>query len=99
MATNGSPQNSLDTFPPSLCKDYIYGKTTKRPCNIKMTRSVNEYKLVASVGECVSVDVLFSSTPGLIYHMSGFIMRQRCQYAFIFVDNHSDFTYVHLLNF
>ena len=30
--------------------------------------------------------------------MSIFLTRQRYQYACVFVDNHSDFTYVHLIN-
>ena len=36
-------------------------------------------------------------TPGLIAHMSAFIMRQRYQYACMFVDHHSDFKYVYIL--
>ena len=29
--------------------------------------------------------------------LSGYIACQLCQYAFVFVDHHSDFTYLHIL--
>ena len=35
---------------------------------------------------------------GLIAQMSGCITCQRYQYICIFVDHHSDFTYIHLIN-
>ena len=58
----------------------------------KMTKSINEYELVASVGDYVSVYVLVSSTHGLIVQICGFITRKSYQYACVLVNNHSDFT-------
>ena len=59
--------------------------------------SINEYKPVAPVGDCLFIDVLVSSIYVLIVNMSGFLTHQRCQYACVFVDNHYDLTYVQLL--
>ena len=60
---------------------------------------MNEYKPVVSVCDFVSIHGLVSSTTGLIVQMYGFIMLQRYQYACVFVDHSSDFTYVHLLKY
>ena len=64
-----------------------------------MARFINEYKPVASVGDCINVDVLVSITHGLIAQMSVFITCQRFQYTCMRMEDHSDFTYVHVLKF
>ena len=48
-------------------------------------------------GDCVSVDILVSATPGLIAQMRGFLTRLRYKYACVFMDHFSDFSYVHLM--
>ena len=58
--------------------------------------SIN-YKTVASVGNCLSVNLLVSSTPGIIAHIYGLLGRQCYQYACLFVDHQYEFTYVHIL--
>jgi len=52
---------------------------------------------VSKPGDCVSVDVLVSATPGLIAQMRGFLARQRCKHAAVFIDHCSDFSCVHLM--
>ena len=56
------------TFP--VCATFIYGKAIKIPHKTKTSRSINEYKPVAYVGDFVSLDVLVSRTPGLVAQMS-----------------------------
>ena len=98
MTNNGVITKRLYDCTFTICSYCMYRKTIKLPCKTKKSRSINEYKPVASVSDCVSVDVLLSSTTGLIAHMYGFNRHQRYQYAWVLVDHHSDFTDVHLLN-
>ena len=83
------------TFP--IYTAFLYRNEIKHPRKTKIAIYINEYKPVASVGDCIIVNVLVSSTTGLILHMSEFIMRPCYQYACVFVDHNYDFTYVHLL--
>ena len=99
MATNIILTKLLAYFNLPVCTSCLYEKATKLPHKTKIAIPTNEYKLVASVGDCVSVNVLVSGTPGLIEQMSEFIKRQRYQYACMFVDHNYDFTYIHLLNY
>jgi hypothetical protein len=52
---------------------------------------------VREPGDCVSVDVLLSKTPGLVAQSKGWMTTSRYCYACVFVDHRSNFTYVHLL--
>ena len=97
MTTNGVPPNCLANFTFTVCAACLYVKATKLPRKTKTARSINESKPVFSVRDCVSIDVLVYSTPGLIVHIYGFIMHQSYHYACVFVDHNSDFTYVNLL--
>ena len=57
MATNGFlPKRLEDCFHP-VCAACLYGKSTKGPHNNNMSISINEYKPVVSVGDCVYVYV------------------------------------------
>ena len=97
ISTNYVLPKRLYDCPFPICTAFIYGKAIKCPYNTKTARYINEYKPVASVGNCVSICVLVSSNPGLIVQMYGFIMCQCFHYSCVFLDNHSDFAYVHLL--
>ena len=99
MDTSGFLSNRLVACTLPVCASCLYGKATKIPCNTKTERSINKSKLIASVGECVSINVLVSITPEPIAHIYGFIMHQHYQYECVFVDYHSDFKYVHILKY
>jgi hypothetical protein len=58
---------------------------------------VNPARKVLEPGDCVSVDVLVSKTPGLVAQLRGWMTSRRYQCACEFVDHFSDFTYVHPL--
>ena len=45
----------------------------------------------------MSVDVMVSSTPGLIAQMSGFLTRNRYKYVCVFLDHHSDLSFTYML--
>ena len=76
MATNGVLPKRLADCPFHVCSAYIYGNSNKYPLKKKTAGSINKYKPVESVGDCVSVNLLVSSTPGIIAHISVFIMRK-----------------------
>jgi hypothetical protein len=46
-------------------------------------------------GECVSVNQLYSTVPGLIAQLKGIPSRQRYQVATVFVDHASNYTFIH----
>ena len=48
-------------------------------------------------GDDISMDQMFSSQPGLIPHMSGFLTNRRIRGCATFCDHISDFFYVHLM--
>lgn len=54
-------------------------------------------KIVTKPGECVAEDQLESTTPGFVGQLKGNILtKQRYRYATVFVDQYSDYTYVHI---
>ena len=98
MASNGAlPRRIADCDIPA-CPACLYGRATRKSKGRKGQRSIDS--VVAEVkkpGDCVSVDVLVSSTPGLIAQMSGFLSKQRYLYACIFLDHYSDFGYTYMM--
>ena len=77
MATNGALKKRLDYCPSPSAQIVYIGKGIKLPRKTKTLKSINGSKPVASVGDCVSVDLFVPSPPGLIAQMSGFITRHR----------------------
>ena len=98
MAKRGLlPSKLKDTTVP-LCTSCMFGKATKRPWRSKPRKDqhVSKIKTVTRPGECVSVDQLESSTPGLIAQMKGFLTKKRYTVATIFVDHFSGMSFVYL---
>ena len=56
-------------------RSYYTERQPKCPRKTKTEKSINDSKPVVSVGDCVFFNVLVSSTPDLIAHISLFIMR------------------------
>jgi hypothetical protein len=94
MARNGCLPTYLEDCPLPVCPSCLYGKAKRRPTQ---TKAKSPTKAIRESGDCVSVDVLVSKTPGLVAQMRGWLTTQRYQYVCVFVDHFSDFTYVHLL--
>ena len=97
MAEQGTIPKRLAKCPMPVCGSCVYGKATKRAKQTKTQHSIQPLKPVHAPGDCVSVDILTSSTPGLIAQMSGGLTKQRYLHACVFVDHFSDLSYVHLL--
>jgi len=98
MAKLGMIPRRLAKAQVPACSACVYRKATRRPWRTKPTKGQQGGKLrtAATPGECVSVDQLESSTPGLIGQIKGWITTQRYRVATVFVDNYSGLSYVHL---
>jgi hypothetical protein len=77
-----------------VCAGCMYGKLTRQPWRTKKTPSQIGEKANLP-GECVSVDQLYSTVPGLIAQIKGIPTRKRYHLATVFVDHLSDYTFVH----
>jgi len=97
MASQGIIPARLAQCSNPVCAACLYGKAHRRPRRVKNPKSVADPTRVLRAGDCVSVDVMVSATPGLIAQMRGFLTRQRYKFACVFVDHFSDFGYVHLM--
>ena len=47
-------------------------------------------------GDCVSIDQLQSTTPGLIAQMRGFLTKERYHFATVFVEHYSSLSFTYL---
>ena len=80
-----------------VCASCQQGKQHKRPWRTRGSKpSPIGGKTIHAPGDCVSVDQLKSSTPGLIGQVKGWLTRERHHTATVFVDHHSDLTFVHV---
>ena len=80
-----------------VCPACLYGKQKKRPWRYKGKEYLQHHiKKCTRPGECVSVDQLISSTPGLVGQTTGKLTTIRYKVATIFVDHYSDLDYVHV---
>jgi len=78
-----------------LCSGCIYGKMTRRPWRTKAPYSTVP-KIATAPGQCVSVDQLDATVPGLIAQLKGIPTTRRYNYATVFVDHYSKLSYIHL---
>jgi hypothetical protein len=94
-ATLGILPRRISTCAAPRCPGCLYGKAKRKPW-----RSSNKLSSIAKKatrpGDCVSVDQLISSTPGLIAQSTGKLMKARYKVATIFVDHASGLDFVHL---
>jgi hypothetical protein len=96
LAPRGQLPIELAKCPVPTCQACMYGKMTRRPWR---TRSITEKEPLARIhapGDCVSVDQLESSVPGLIGQLKGKLTVRRYKVATVFVDHFSGLSYVHL---
>jgi hypothetical protein len=86
FARNGVLPKSLEDCPLPVCPACLYGKAKRRPTQTKRKNSINPVGQVREPGDCVSVGIPVSKT-------KGWLTTRRYQYACVFVDHFSDFTY------
>ena len=80
-----------------VCASCQHGKQHRRPWRTKgSTPSPIGGRTISAPGDCVSIDQLKSSTPGLIGQVKGWLTRERQHVATVFVDHYSDLTFVHV---
>jgi hypothetical protein len=95
MAANGDIPGELRKLSTPRCISCMFGKATKIPWRVKGMPN-SHIKPTTHPGQCVSIDQMESSTPGLVAQMKGIPTTQRYKYATIIVDHHSRYTYVHM---
>jgi hypothetical protein len=78
-----------------LCSGCTYGEMTRRPWRTKASYTPTP-KAASKPGECVSVDQLDATIPGLIAQLKGIPTVKRYRCATVFVDHYSRLSYVYL---
>ena len=97
MAKSGMIPKRLATCPVPLCTSCFFGKATRRPWRSKTPANKDQAShTLTAPEECVSIDQLVSTTPGLIAQLQGQPTKARYKVATIFVDQYSGLSYVHL---
>ena len=94
MAKQGVLPSRLQHCPHPFCAACKYGKQTRKPWRSKQQNT--NLRRAKRPGQCVSVDQMHASTPGLIAQLKGIPTKHRYHYATIFVDHYSRLSYVHL---
>lgn len=97
MAKQGILPSYLASCHVPICSSCLFGKMTRRPWRVKGYNNKDETPTSElRPGECVSVDQLESTTPGLIAQIKGVPTTERYKVATVFVDQATRFSYVHL---
>jgi Reverse transcriptase (RNA-dependent DNA polymerase)/GAG-pre-integrase domain len=96
MANQGFLPKYLAECKVPLCTSCLYGKATRRPWRTKGATNDNDQYTITRPGECVSIDQLESTTPGLIAQLRGIPTTLRYKVATVFVDHATRYGYVHL---
>jgi hypothetical protein len=78
-----------------VCLSCIYGKQVKKPWRNKPTSDF-EQNIPTLPGQCVSVDILTSPTPGFIAQLTGTLTSRRYNHAAVYVDQATGYGYIHL---
>ena len=97
MAKQGIIDRHHIHTPIPACAACLYGKATKRAWRHRTP--INKIKTLqpaTAPGERISVDMLTSPSPGFIAQMSGALTKKRYNYATVYVDNFSGYSYIHL---
>jgi hypothetical protein len=96
MAKWGLLPKRIAKCKPPICSGCLFGRMTRKPWRTKAQPGATP-KQATQPGECVSIDQLDSTTPGLIGQLGGGIPTiKRYNAATIFVDNFSKLGYIHL---
>ena len=95
LACSGQLPKRLLTCKKPFCTACQYGKMTKSPWRVK-----GDDKKATSIAsrprQIVSMDQLESNTPGFIAQLKGKLTQQHYNYATVFVDQFSRYTFVYL---
>ena len=79
------------------CLACLYGKMTRQAWRFKPKGAPrNKFFSVSKPGEVVPVDMMHSTSPGLVVQMAGGVTHKHYRYAAVYVDHYSGYGYVHL---
>ena len=95
LARSGQLPKRLLTCKKPFCTACQYGKLMRRPWRVK-GEDKKSTKVATRPGHIVSVDQLESNTPGFIAQLKGKLTQQRYNYATVFVDQFSGYSFVYL---
>ena len=96
MATEGDLPRRLAHCRIPKCSACLFSKATFKGWRTKSPVNKGGIATVTKPGDCVSIDQIESSTPGLIAQIKGWITKKRYTTATVFVDHFSDLSYVHM---
>ena len=97
MAEQGIIPKYLAKTPTPACVACLYGRATRRKWRQRAPKhKKRKLSKVSAPGERVSVDMLQSPYPGLVAQMTDIQTKKRYNYATIYIDNFSGFSYIHL---
>lgn len=99
LAKKGIIPKYLQNVNAPLCYPCMMGKQHKKPWRGKNKKHLHHIRKAKDnfTGANTSTDQMISPFGGLIPQMKGRLMRAKYYAATIFVDHHSDYTYVHLM--
>lgn len=78
------------------CATCLYGRATKHTRKTRAPLNKISPRVITGPVDCISVDLLESSTPSLITQILGWIAREWYHAATTFVDHYSWLSYVYL---
>ena len=82
--------------PTPACVACLYGRATRKQWRHKTPSNKCAHSTPTKPGQLLSVDMMYSPTPGLVTQMTGILTKQRYKYATIYIDHYSNFCYLHL---
>jgi hypothetical protein len=89
MAALGILSRGVVTVQPPKCAGCIFGAMMKKPWRTKAAPGKVKTVVLRGPGDCVSVDQLESSTPGMVAQLKGILTKRRYTCATVFVDHFS----------
>lgn len=95
MARKGELPSYLAKCDVPVCSACQFGKATRRPWRNKNKKNSKKTRSVTRPGQVVSVDMMEAGVPGLIAQAAGFLTKKRYTVATVYVDQYSNFSYVH----
>lgn len=93
MAARGDLPGHLARLETPKCAACLYGKMTRRPWRNKA--ATGQSQTPSAPGDVIAVDQLVSPKLGLIAQMKGFITQKRYKAVTVFVDCHSNLSFVY----
>jgi hypothetical protein len=85
MAEQGVIPWRLAKCPLPACLAYLYAKAIQKPWRSRTSNNKDELHKPKHHNNCMSVNQLVSSTPGLIAQMTGFRTMKRYRYATVYI--------------